>query len=41
MLNDMWRDLINASESDYISENYLIEIIPNSYIMLKKNKNNL
>ena len=25
----MWRDLINASESDYISENYLIEIIPN------------
>ena len=29
MLNDMWRDLINASESDYISENYLIEIIPN------------
>jgi len=29
MLNDMWRDLINASESDYISENYLIEITPN------------
>ena len=25
----MWRDLINASELDYISENYLIEIIPN------------
>ena len=25
----MWRDLINPSESDYISENYLIEIIPN------------
>jgi len=25
----MWRDLINASESDYISENYLIEIMPN------------
>ena len=25
----MWRDLINASESDYIAENYLIEIIPN------------
>ena len=24
----MWRDIINASESDYISENYLIEIIP-------------
>ena len=24
----MWRDLINASEIDYISENYLIEIIP-------------
>ena len=25
----MWRDLINASETDYIAENYLIEIIPN------------
>ena len=25
----MWRDLINASELDYISDNYLIEIIPN------------
>ena len=25
----MWRDLITASESDYIAENYLIEIIPN------------
>ena len=25
----MWRDLINASEIDYIAENYLIEIIPN------------
>ena len=25
----MWRDLIDASESDFISENYLIEIIPN------------
>ena len=25
----MCRDLINARESDYISENYLIEIIPN------------
>ena len=25
----MWRDLISASESDFISENYLIEIIPN------------
>ena len=25
----MWRDLINPCESDYISENYLIEIIPN------------
>ena len=25
----MWRDLINPSELDYISENYLIEIIPN------------
>ena len=25
----MWRDLINASELDYISENYLIEILPN------------
>ena len=25
----MWRDLINASELDYLSENYLIEIIPN------------
>ena len=24
----MWRDTINASESDYIAENYLIEIIP-------------
>ena len=24
----MWRDLINASELDYISDNYLIEIIP-------------
>ena len=24
----MWRDIINASESDYIAENYLIEIIP-------------
>jgi GINS complex subunit 2 len=29
MLSDMWRDLISASESDYISENYLIEITPN------------
>ena len=27
--NNMWRDLINASESEYIAENYLIEIIPN------------
>ena len=25
----MWRDVINASELDYISDNYLIEIIPN------------
>jgi len=24
----MWRDIINASELDYIAENYLIEIIP-------------
>ena len=24
----MWRDTINASESNYIAENYLIEIIP-------------
>ena len=29
MSSSMWRDLINPSESDYISENYLIEIIPN------------
>ena len=29
MSSPMWRDLINASELDYISENYLIEIIPN------------
>ena len=29
MSNHMWRDLITASESDYIAENYLIEIIPN------------
>ena len=29
MSSPMWRDLINPSESDYISENYLIEIIPN------------
>ena len=28
MSSSMWRDIINASESDYISENYLIEIIP-------------
>jgi len=29
MSNVMWRDLMNPSELDYISENYLIEIIPN------------
>lgn len=29
MSSNMWRDLINPSELDYISENYLIEIIPN------------
>ena len=29
MSSNIWRDLINASEFDYISENYLIEIIPN------------
>ena len=29
MSSSMWRDLIDASESDFISENYLIEIIPN------------
>ena len=29
MSSSMWRDLINASELDYIAENYLIEIIPN------------
>jgi len=28
MSSSMWRDTINASESDYIAENYLIEIIP-------------
>ena len=28
MYSSMWRDTINASESDYIAENYLIEIIP-------------
>ena len=29
MSSSMWRDLITASESDFISENYLVEIMPN------------